>query len=568
MTLQVLPDVRSVSLDDGFSYADIDSSGAVVGSVVRVPLAGRIVRGWVIESDDGPGDGLKLIRSVSGDIPVFSAETLPTLRWVSKHYVAPLASIIRAASAPNLPRKVAVKWEEVERHHAGRATRQHLMGSDPWPQIQEAIAATQDRGESVLVIVPTMAEIAEVERRLVGVPNLQIIDAEMSDHSITTVWSRTSATAGAVVLATARAALWPIRRLGLAVLIDEGRRSHKARQSPTLHTRTLLDARFKFEGVNLITTGVVPTTEVVGSGAELVLDEQRPWSTIEVVDRSLEPPGRGVFDARMKAGLYWAVREEKTVAVFTHRRGFAPAFRCLGCGDLRVCVVCGSRARTTEACERCAAVLKGCTTCGKDRFEPMGLGLGRLVEALQRTWGEDVGLPGQRKLITAITERDLAELGSVDLAVVVDADGLLLGTNYRAAEDGVRLMARVAGKATGRTLIQTLSPKLPGVQALLTGDVESFIRSQLSDRESLGFPPAGDIIVLEVRDGPEGVAARVAELNGDGVTAFGPQPSPNGDRWLIQGPDLTEAKEQLRGIADWMRRQGASLRIDVDPLDL
>ena len=156
----------------------------------------------------------------------------------------------------------------------------------------------------------------------------------------------------------------------------------------------------------------------------------------------------------------------------------------------------------------------------------------------------------------------------MDLAIVVDADGLLLGTNYRAGEDGVRLMARVAGKALGRTLIQTLSPSLPGIQCLLSGNVEEFIRTQLSDRESLGFPPAGDVIVLEVRDAPDGVAERVSELSGDGVTAFGPQPSPNGDRWLIQGSDLTGAKEQLRTIADWLRRQGASLRIDVDPLDL
>lgn len=568
MTLQVLPDLRTVSLDEGFSYGADQTPAAVVGSIVRIPLAGRVVRGWVLDRDDGPEDGLKSVRAVSGDLPVFDTHTLPTLQWVAQHYVAPLASIIRSASPPNLPRNVAVKWDEPSWAGPNGEPREHVMAADPWPEVLEAVVAEQERGGSVLVIVPTMEEVSQAAEHLAGVPNLQVLDADTSDHSVTTIWSRTRATGGAVIVGTAHCALWPIRHLGLTVLIEEGRRSHKARQSPTLHTRTLLEARTELEGVRLLTTGTVPSTEVVGAGSVLRPSSERPWGTVEIADRSLEPPGRGVLGERMKAGLYWAVREQKSVAVFTHRRGFAPAFRCVACGELRVCAACGSRARTTDECERCVARLTGCTACGGDRFEPMGLGIGRLVSAMERIWGDTVGVMGQGRLITAVTERDLPGLRAVHLAVIVDADGLLLGTNYRAAEDAVRLMARVAGHATERTLVQTLSPSLLGVQALLQGSPEVFIRSQLEERRALGFPPCGEIVVLEVRDGPDEAASHIAELAGDGVQVFGPHESPSGSRWLIQGASLVNTRVALREIADWLRRQGASLRIDVDPLDL
>ena len=568
MTLQILPDLRTLHLDEGFSYAGSPTPQAVTGSIVRIPLGGRVVRGWVLDSDDGNEEGLRHVSAVSGDLPVFDPTTLTTLKRISAHYVAPLASIIRSASPPNLPRNVSPKWEETDWVPLKSPFRTHLSVADPWNELRGQIQDEQARGGSVLVIVPTMEEVDHAAEKLEGVPSLQVLDRQTSDRSATTIWSRVRATGGGVVVGTARCALWPIRHLGLVVLIDEGRRSHKARQSPTLHTRTLLDARVECEGLRLITTGTVPSTETVNSGAVLGNDSGRKWGVVEVVDRGLEPPGRGIFDDRMKAGIHWAVREAKSVAVFTHRKGFAPAFRCVTCGELRRCPKCGSRAITLKSCERCLSELRGCLACSGERFEPMGLGIGRLVSALQRLWGSDVGVLGEKRLVTAVTEGDLPKLDQVDLAIIVDADGMLFGTNYRAAEDAVRTMARVAGLARERTLIQTLSPSAAGIKALQEGTAEQFIRAELVQRKALGFPPCGATIVVEVRGGPPDTAQRMAELGSRSVQVFGPHESADGARWLVQGPDLNDAKVKLREVADWLRRQGTKVRIDVDPLDL
>ena len=52
------------------------------------------------------------------------------------------------------------------------------------------------------------------------------------------------------------------------------------------------------------------------------------------------------------------------------------------------------------------------------------------------------------------------------------------------------------------------------------------------------------------------------------VTVLGPANIEGGLRWLVQGPDLTAARTTLRALAGEWRNAGATLRIDVDPIDL
>jgi primosomal protein N' (replication factor Y) len=98
------------------------------------------------------------------------------------------------------------------------------------------------------------------------------------------------------------------------------------------------------------------------------------------------------------------------------------------------------------------------------------------------------------------TERDLPGL-QVDLAVILDGDGPLLAPSYRAAEDGLRLLGRAvatAGSGRGRRgLVQTADPDNPVLTALRDGAPVPLVRSDAARRASLGFPPGGEIIVVE-----------------------------------------------------------------------
>jgi primosomal protein N' (replication factor Y) len=171
------------------------------------------------------------------------------------------------------------------------------------------------------------------------------------------------------------------------------------------------------------------------------------------------------------------------------------------------------------------------------------------------------------------SEADLASLDPVGLAVAVDADGLILGSHFRAAEEALRVLARLAGRvASGsghRTIVQTSLPTHPVIDALRKGDPLPFLEQELAERQRMGFPPSGDLVIVEMRGtAPVGVEADLDKA-ADRAMVLGPAPRREGSRrWLIQGRDLTDFRNNLRPLVQKWRDAGATVRIDSDPLEL
>ncbi len=171
------------------------------------------------------------------------------------------------------------------------------------------------------------------------------------------------------------------------------------------------------------------------------------------------------------------------------------------------------------------------------------------------------------------TESDLPSLSQHDLVVFTDVDGLLFGTNYRAAEEclriGARLASVVSGRKGGRMLLQTSAPDHPIVKALQRGDPLPALERELTTRRKYGYPPSGELIVVELRgEFDESDVTSQLETMAAPAVLLGPAPSSDATRWLVQGPQLEEFRERARGAVQRWRDAGAVVRIDVDPIDL
>ncbi len=184
-----------------------------------------------------------------------------------------------------------------------------------------------------------------------------------------------------------------------------------------------------------------------------------------------------------------------------------------------------------------------------------------------------VGAPHSAAPVWVGTERHLPGLPMVDLAVAVDVDGLMLGTSYRAAEEALRTLARLAATVPSgrgrRMLAQTSRPSAPLLEALRRGDPMPYLGRELEARAELGFPPAAELLAVELRG--DDAAAEDATLRGAGgpeVSILGPAPAGEGLRWLGQGPDLTRFRQALRPVVERWRQSGMTVRVDADPLDL
>jgi primosomal protein N' (replication factor Y) len=535
-----------------------------VGSLVRVPLGGRRVRGWVVAAGLPERDGLKAVLGRSGDLPVFDVKLLQVLRWAAAHYVAPFSSLLAKATPPNLPKGKAAPGP-------GRAVPRPsrlVVGPAGWGDLVTSVARTvADGGGSGLVVAPTIHEgehLAEVVSGELGTAT-PVVSSQMAAADVTRAWVNLASKPGTMVVGTREVALWPMAGPGTVVVAGEGRIGLKDKATPTVNARDVLLRRATVERLEVIMTAVVPSPEAL----ERARSTDRigpPWGLVEVVDRRGEPPGRGLF-AEVTAGALRA-SADKRVLLFTHRRSIAQ--RCVKCRAVRRCGTCGSNPGGAEICPRCGAATGACSECGGSRFETLGAPVSRvLAEAARIVGREEVGTVGSGKRVVGGTERDLPGL-EVDLTVVVDGDGPLMAPSYRAGEDGLRMLGRAvaaAGRGRGRrAIVQTADPDHPAMAALRDRDPIAFIRGETQVRRSLGFPPGGEVIAVEV-SGLEGASSALAAL-GDRAEVHGPAETASGLRWLIQGADLTAARVVLRSIVSTWREGGARVRVDADPLDL
>jgi primosomal protein N' (replication factor Y) len=428
-------------------------------------------------------------------------------------------------------------------------------------------------GRSVLVIAATGEEVdllAEAVRPWAA-SNLVVVTPDANDAETTAGWA--SAQNGQkLIIGTPRVGSWLIPDLLVVAAVEEGRRAMKDRQTPTVAVRDLMRTRAAVGGHHLCFVGPTPSLETLAGGASVVHSGRRAWAPVEVVDRQSEPPIPGVVGQVAMSAIRAVAGRGGRVFVFAHRRGYAPAARCERCRTLRRCPNCGSRPETSPLCPRCGAGLGPCSNCGHDRFIPLGAGVGRVVEELRRSFDDRVAQSPAEVPIQVGSEADLAGQQRLDLAVAVDPDGLILGTHFRASEEALRVLARLAGKVEGRgarCLLQTSIPEHPVFVALRKGDPLPFLEAEREIRARFGFPPSGELVIVEARGTlPDGSEVWVKDAAA-GATVLGPVTrGSDGVRWLIQGADLSKVRNQLRALVQRWRDSGVAVRVDVDPIEL
>ncbi|MBT8199126.1 MAG: hypothetical protein KJO36_01290 [Acidimicrobiia bacterium] len=583
---QVVPEIPTFAVDDGFSYSIPAGLDLSVGSVVRIPVGNRRKRGYVISVRRGDVTGLKPIAAVSSDYPAFSSSGVEVLRWIATHYVAPMSVVLAKTTPPNLPKKIRLpELEDPARTPSSvhpsfttaaanrkRTPATAILVRDELPAaIAGLLGPVVRSGRSAMVIAPTVIEADRLGRALEAWFGNRIVitHSRLESKVRTRAWVRTAAQAGNVLVGTREGVLWPVADLGIAIAVEEERPAMKEPQTPTMHVREVLRKRATVEKFALAFVGSTASTDLLDAGVGVVATSTRLWPLVEVIDRSEEPPEGRLLSPSGTRALTHAFNSGKRLFVFAHRRGYAPAFRCVQCRAVRTCSSCEARLGRGPVCERCGYESDACTTCKGVRFEPLGAGVERIAEHVGRVLDIDLSEPGHEKRVSVGSEADLAAATGVDLALIVDADGLIAAPHYRARERSLQVMVRVArlverGRGN-RLIVQTSHPLDPVIVALRRGDASEFMLEQLAERARLVLPPAGEVLVVETSEPTDELSDLAAER---GVELFGPAPAGHGFRWLAQGRDLRAFRIGLRDVIHTWRQKGITVRVDADPRDL
>ncbi|NET31062.1 MAG: primosomal protein N' [Cyanothece sp. SIO1E1] len=523
-----------------------------------------------------------------------------------------------------------------------------VTGSGKTEVYLQAIAPRLQAGQSILVLVPEIGLTPQLTDRFRARFGSQVCvyHSALSEGERYDTWRQMLSGQPQVVIGTRSAIFAPLPDLGLIILDEEHDSSFKQDQpAPCYHARTIAQWRAELENCPLILGSATPSLESwVGVGIQspqklegtniqslyLSLPQRihaRPMPPIQVIDmrQELHAGNKSIFSRSLQTALERLQARREQGILFIHRRGHSTFVSCRSCGYVMGCPHCDvslsyhhphAGAEPTLRCHYCNYRRSHppiCPECSSPYLKNFGSGTQRVTEALAKQFpdlryirfdSDTTRAKGaHRALLTRFAQGDAdvlvgtqmltkgIDLPQVTLVGVVAADGLLYLGDYRASERAFQTLTQVAGRCgrgddPGQVIIQTYTPEHPVIEAVQTHAYESFMTTELQQRQALNYPPYGQLILLRLSS-PDPVAVQktaaqiatllqASSLDSDSLSyeLLGPSPAPilrvaRRYRWHIllkfpppvaELPDLTGLRSHCPG--------NVSLTIDVDPINL
>jgi primosomal protein N' (replication factor Y) len=560
-----------------------------VGTIVRVPLHGRRVRGWVVETHarpEAPPERLRpLIGAVSAGPP---AEVVDLTAYGAWRWAGPRTAFLRPASPPNVvvpgppPAPDVAVFPRTTTSIPLPDGRVRLVVWPPATSRAALVSAIVEPEGSTIVVAPDATESEELVRELRDAGRqVVVIRGDLSAAARTDAWRE--ARRGACVIVGGRiAVLSPVPDLRGIVVLDDADEALAEERAPAWHARDLgaeragrCDARF-----SIVTP--VPTVEALELAAGAITSAPRPslaqgWPSLRVVDLRDEPPGAGLLSSDLGPALHRAIDTGGRALCILNRRGRAHLLVCRACGEIATCERCDARLTEEDGalhCERCdARASMQCRVCGAGVFRKLRPGVTGLRDALAGLVPhanviavDAASAPLPAFEVAVGTEALLHRVHDVPVRLVafLDLDQELLAPRFRAVEQALWLLVRAArllgdAGSGGELLVQTRLVDHEVVRVAATGEVGPVVERERRRRRELGFPPFGGL--AEVRGDPAAVAAACVVL-GEGMEVIGP----SAGRALLRAPTATDLCDALAAADLTSARALGRLRIDVDPL--
>ena len=498
-----------------------------------------------------------------------------------------------------------------------------VTGSGKTEVYLEAIATCLREGRQVLILLPEIALSSQwLDRftRRFGVPPA-VWHSDLSSRTRRITWRAVGAGAAPVVVGARSALFLPFPDLGLVIIDEEHETAFKQEEGIIYHARDMAVVRARLCRAPCILVSATPSLETVANVEasryrRVHLPDRHGGATmpdIALIDLRLTPPERGRFLAPpLVKDITATLGRGEQAMLFLNRRGYAPLTLCRACGHRMQCPNCTAwlvehRARRELQCHHCGHAIPtpiACPACAAEHsLTAIGPGVERITEEARLTF------PDARILVmasdtiagpAAAAEAARAiEAREVDLVIgtqivakgwhfphltlvgVVDADLGLNGGDLRASERTVQLLHQVSGRAgraeaPGRVCLQTFSPEHPVMQALLHGDLETFMLREAAQRRPGNWPPYGRLAALivsaDTADGADRMARDLgrAAPHGDGIVVLGPAPAPlailrgrHRRRLLLKTRRDVAVQPLLRAWLSAVPASG-SVRVDVD----
>lgn len=544
-------------LDRPFTYSVPDKlrDRARIGSIVRVPMRARKMRGWITSFTDASSvqGTISPITAVSGPAPVFDEALLGVARELARRSVAPLASYLSLFTPVQVSRGAAA-FEPVPMRDAHDAPFKRLLRlgahQDPLDVYRPLISEQLARGEGAIVAVPEVLEgsrIIDGLRESFGDDVAVVHSGQEPKDRAAACWQL--ARGDRKVAVGGRAALLvPAFPTGLIIVHHEHDLSFKEQRSPYYDAREVALLRARAANASILLTSPTPALETWYSSLEGGPDSLTYQEPVRAVERAGWPIVEVV--APPKIGMA--------------RRAIAVILQTRAQGGRSLVLVPRSRssrggAGVEQVAHFISRVVPDLTVTSLDR-DTLGASGGGLRPALSSD-------------VIVATEVVLADIErpEIQAAIALDVDSFIRRPSGRAVERSFQLLWMLAGMVSepgsgqrGRLILETDSADHRIVQALTRGDYNFFAKQELQIRREEDAPPF--VRLVRVKGPAEHTPPNIEEALGHlpGAQVLGPIEDEKGWEFLIKAKDIGPV---IDGLGTIVKRDPARILIETDPRD-
>lgn len=415
-----------------------------------------------------------------------------------------------------------------------------VTGSGKTEVYLQVMQTVLQRGQQVLVMVPEIGLTPQTVQRFRArfEAPVVVLHSGLSDQERLSAWLQARDGHAAIILGTRSAIFTPLANPGLVIIDEEHDASFKQQDGFRYNARDLAIKRAQTEGFHVILGSATPSLESLANakaGRYQLLQLSRRAGAAQPVKNILVDLKQQRLQQGLSEQLIALMRKHleagNQVLLFLNRRGYASALICHECGWVSECQRCQANMTVHQQthslqCHHCGAqrrIPRQCGGCGSTQLITRGLGTEQLEETIQRLFPDAPALRidrdstrrkgqledylkavgrGEYKIL--LGTQMLAKghhFPDVTLVALLDVDGALYSSDFRAPERLAQLYVQVAGRAgraqkKGTVVLQTHHPEHALIQELVNNGYQDFAASALSEREQAMLPPYAAMALL------------------------------------------------------------------------
>lgn len=498
--------------------------------------------------------------------------------------------------------------------------------TDPQKFLALIAKATAAEKKQTLIIVPEILMtlgLADTFREYFEENALAVLHSKLSDGAYFSLWEQIRSGETRVVIATRQGLFAPFRNLGTVIITEEQDESYKQwDMSPRYHGKRVATFLTELTDARLLFTSGTPSLESLFRITEKTLLPLRPIAKhadivphLSIVNLKLERYRRNFspLSEALALALRDAVDRGGQALLYINRQGMNAFSVCESCKNVFRCKKCDHPLTSTKdghfrcpSCGYTTALFPNCPTCGHLTFRHVGFGTERIEKEVRKllpqariarldgttlrapktlttTYAD--GLAGKIDILIG-TQMILKDppLPKLSLIAMIDADSMLLFPDFQADErlfrDLSRASRQVAKQPKGAVFVQTFRPDGAFFQKIAGKTSDAVLRSMLSERGELAYPPLTRFLSLTCQGKTEKEALKKTTALSDALA----KDLPSGYRLSTPKPVVFMKKKTVfeaavlmrfpaatgltETIATLLKRFSKDCLIDIDPINL